>query len=416
MGTPRAFNDPQVRLLVNGVASLASTMGGYAFAWLAYRDYVPPLNKAIWGGFSIALFAYWIGVMLVAAVRMKPDAPAGWRRTRLALEFGTWLGVNGVTWLFMPYGDTALQHVTLLFSTSYCAATILATAGEPVYTKTRIAVVMGGLAAICVIERIELWPYLTAYLIILAAVLMTFDQLIHNLIANLRAARTEAEAARDARTRFLQAATHDLGQPLQASRLFHEQAMRAAGNADRQAASEAARNAFAAMERLLRAILDHLRLSEGRYPAKDDDVRADALLAAVVRQHSAAARLEGVDLAAFPAALSIRADAHLCERVLSNFVDNALRHGRARRVRLGARRQADGSARLFVADDGIGIDRAEIAELFEDYAQGREHGEGGFGLGLASARRAAAAMGGTVGHEARWRRGAQFFLELPARG
>lgn len=416
MGNRLNFDDPQTRLLVNGAASLILTAGGYGSAWLGYHDYVPALNKLIWGGFSVLLFTYWIAVMIFATVRMRPNAPLGWKRTRQVLEFGTFLGVNGVTWLFMPYGTTALQHVTLLFSTSYCAATILSSADENAFTKSRIAIVMGGLAAVCVFEKVELWPYLTVYLVLLATVLMTFDQLIRNFIGDLRVARIEAEGARDARTRFLQAATHDLGQPLQASRLFHEQAMRAAHDEDRRTASEAARNAFAAMERLLHAILDHLRLSEGRYLARDEELSTDAVLAAVVRQHSAAARLEGIDLVVLSTPGSIRADGHLCERILSNFVDNALRHARADRVRVGVRRQPDGGVRLFVADDGIGVDPEEVAELFEDYAQGKDHGEGGFGLGLASARRAALAMGGTIGHEPRWRIGSQFFLELPPRG
>lgn len=416
MGTRFDLNAPQVRLLVNGVASLILTIGGYGSAWLGYRDYVPLPNKIVWATFSIVLFAYWIGVLIVATVRLRTNVPAGWKRTRQVLEFGTFLGVNGVTWLFMPYGSTALQHVTLLFSTSYCAATIFSSADENAFTKTRIAIVMGGLAIVCVVERIELWPYLAVYLALLGSVLMTFDQLVRNYIGDLRVARIEAEDARDARTRFLQAATHDLGQPLQASRLFHEQAIRAASENDRRTANAATRDAFAAMERLLHAILDHLRLSEGRYVPAVGPLRTDVLCAAVVSQYSGAAQLEGIDLVVLPGAMVIAADGHLCERILGNFLDNALRHAQARRIRVGARSLVGGGVRLFVADDGIGVDPHDMPMLMEDYTQGASHGEGGFGLGLASARRAALAMGGEIGIEPRWRHGSQFFLELPPLG
>ncbi len=50
--------------------------------------------------------------------------------------------------------------------------------------------------------------------------------------------------------------------------------------------------------------------------------------------------------------------------------------------------------------------------LFEDYVQGANRSEGGFGLGLSSARRAARLMDARVGHEPRWTSGAQFWLEF----
>ncbi len=412
MAGARDISHAQRRLLVNGIASLGLTVAGYASAWLAYRGYPPPLNRLVWGVFSLVLFGYWVVVMIVAATRMRPGQSPGWRRTRQILEGGTFLGVNGVTWLFMPYGSTELQHATLLFSTSYCAATVLSSADEDAFTRWRIAIVMGSLAAVCVLERIPLWPYLTAYLITLAAVLVTFDMMIRRMIKDLRAARVDAEQARDARTQFLVAATHDLGQPLQASRLFHEQALRAHGPEERKDAAQAARAAFESMELLLHAMLDHLRLSGGSVATQAVDVPVADLFDGLVRQYAAAAALQTVSLAALPTDAVITTDRHLCERVLGNFVDNALRHGRARRIRLGARRLRDGRYRLFVADDGIGVADEDMAALFVDFAQGTQKGEGGFGLGLSSARRAAFAIGGKVGHEARWRAGAQFYLEL----
>lgn len=409
--------DARLRLLINGIASLLNTIAGYATAWFAYGDRVPELSRLIWGSSALVLFAWWIGSMIVATILIRPGQPPGFARTRKALELGVFLHVNGVTWLFLPYGSTELQHVTLLFSTSYCAATVLSSADHDFFTRSRIAVVMGGLALQCFLLRIPLRPFLVAYLIILGLVFITFDQLIRRVIGDLKVARREAEAARDARTRFLQAATHDLGQPLQAARLFHEQALRAAGEQPRRDAAEAARAAFDAMERLLHSILDHLRLSEGRMVAKIGPVPVDRLLAGLVRQFKPMAALHGVDLAALPVGRhlgrQVLGDPYLCERVLGNLIDNALRHAGAKRVRIGLRRDPAGIVRLFVADDGIGLRQANVEALFEDFTQGPGHAEGGFGLGLASARRAALAMGGRLGHEPRWRRGTQFVLELP---
>jgi signal transduction histidine kinase len=68
-------------------------------------------------------------------------------------------------------------------------------------------------------------------------------------------------------------------------------------------------------------------------------------------------------------------------------------------------------------DDGVGIADADTPKLFEEYAQGSNHGDevrGGFGLGLASARRMANLMGGELGLEAKWLNGSAFWLELAA--
>ena len=73
--------------------------------------------------------------------------------------------------------------------------------------------------------------------------------------------------------------------------------------------------------------------------------------------------------------------------------------------------------RLWVIDDGVGIPEADAPRLFTDYVQGSNHGDeirGGFGLGLASARRMAELMGAAVGLERKWTKGAAFWLELPA--
>ena len=128
-----------------------------------------------------------------------------------------------------------------------------------------------------------------------------------------------------------------------------------------------------------------------------------------------AARLSGTDIVAMPGRVEAMADPALVERVLGNLVGNAIRHAKARRVLVGARRRAD-RVRVWVIDDGVGVAETDAPRLFEDFVQGSDHGDeirGGFGLGLASARRMAALMAGAVGLEPKWTKGSAFWLELP---
>ena len=68
-----------------------------------------------------------------------------------------------------------------------------------------------------------------------------------------------------------------------------------------------------------------------------------------------------------------------------------------------------------MVDDGAGLSEVDPEALFADFVQG-DHGDeirGGYGLGLASARRMAGMMAGEVGVRTRPGRGSGFYLDLP---
>lgn len=103
------------------------------------------------------------------------------------------------------------------------------------------------------------------------------------------------------------------------------------------------------------------------------------------------------------------------ERVLSNLVENALRHApRGTAVRVRASVLRDGARRrLTVEDRGPGVPDELGGQLFEKFVRGS--GGGAAGLGLYFARITVERWGGAIGHEpAADGRGARFWFELPA--
>jgi len=82
-------------------------------------------------------------------------------------------------------------------------------------------------------------------------------------------------------------------------------------------------------------------------------------------------------------------------------VANAVRHGRARQIRVELRREP-GRIRLEVADDGTGFDRSKLAELGR-----RGH------LGLALLRQAVRARGGRLRVSSRPGAGTRLLVALP---
>ena len=117
--------------------------------------------------------------------------------------------------------------------------------------------------------------------------------------------------------------------------------------------------------------------------------------------------------------LSLRGDRAQLGLLLSNLVDNALRHTSAKGavcVRLHA---TESRAIIEVVDTGEGIPAGELSRVFErfyrvDKARARQ--TGGTGLGLAIVRHVAEGHGGTVRVDSELGRGSTFTVSLPLAG
>lgn len=117
-----------------------------------------------------------------------------------------------------------------------------------------------------------------------------------------------------------------------------------------------------------------------------------------------------------PKAVTVHADPREIERVVFNFVSNAIKFSpgpgtiRVWLATLGP------TARISVADTGLGISRADQLRIFERFFRSsiaRQQAVPGTGLGLSIARSIAEAHGGSVGFRSEEGDGSTFWMDLP---
>jgi signal transduction histidine kinase len=364
---------------------------------------------------------YWRYDRTVAAGGNMEDA---WYLYLLRLLWLFGLFATVLHWLQAPYSPPDRQIVSMLVTAILIAAGAIVTVrppdrGDRGWAGTMVpAVVPMGILSYVIAEGASSLNRVVVLLFLFCLLMMALREFLQGQLNRAYAATLAAEAERDAgfqaKARFLAAASHDLDQPLQSARLFFDQFKRGSDDVTRNRASQRLDWAFETMQDMVHQVTQHLQLEAGATVPRREPVAIATVLARVLELNEPAAASRNINLKTLAIKGSVPGDATLIERALSNFVTNAIRHAGAKRILLGARR-SKGRVRLWVIDDGRGIAEADRASLFEDYTQGSDHhGEqrGGFGLGLASARRMAELMGGSVGLDTSWRRGSAFFLDL----
>lgn len=227
--------------------------------------------------------------------------------------------------------------------------------------------------------------------------------------------------ALEARDTFLSVAAHELRTPLTSMALRLQALLRQAGiDAEGPlsrrvlAYGEIAQRQLRRLTTLVNALLDVSRIAAGRFQIERESLDLVAVVREVVERFEPQASRAGSPLIVDgPSELPASLDRLRVEQILTNLLDNALKYGPGRPVRIGVR----GDARqvvLTVADEGIGIAAQDLARIFERFerAVSAQH-YGGLGLGLYITRTLVQAMGGTIRANSEPGRGATFSVELP---
>ena len=177
----------------------------------------------------------------------------------------------------------------------------------------------------------------------------------------------------------------------------------------------AAREDCERLQGIVDDLLDLSRIQAGRIELHARPTSATSLLQQAVDTHRQVASDKTVELSvgAMTVDRPVLVDPDRVQLVLTNLVQNAIRHTPpGGRVELRAA-AADGALRFLVSDSGPGIAEEHLSRLFERFSRLPGAPPGGAGLGLYICREIVEAHGGHIGVESEVGQGSIFWFTLP---
>lgn len=234
--------------------------------------------------------------------------------------------------------------------------------------------------------------------------------------AELHAARTEAEAARDAQRAFLGRTSHELRTPLHAIIGFAELLESEDLSGDGHLRLGQIRSAGSHLLDLVEDLLDLQQIEAGQIALQRKAVGLRALVVDAAGQVGELAEAVDGRIAVIRGDWEdsvVHTDARRVRQILTQLLTNALRHaGGQVTVSVEA---SSWLVKLHVADTGPGLDADTLDRVFDPFERnGAEYGKApGVGLGLSVARTLAEALGGRLLAESIPGVGSRFTLVLP---
>lgn len=267
------------------------------------------------------------------------------------------------------------------------------------------------------------WDPMPHFAVGLVAGLVVLPAYVASLIRKLTEAKALAEAANQAKSRFLATMSHELRTPLNAiiglGDLMHDTRL----DRDQRDMMRTIGTSARALLSLINHILDFSKIEAGKLSVEAVEFDLYGEIADIMRILRPQASTKNLRLATH-----IGADVppyffggrQQLRQVLTNLLSNAVKFTERGHILLAVERIGGTTERpllrLDVEDTGIGIAPDACRRIFDSFTQADDTTNrryGGTGLGLALAKQLVGLMGGSVGVESTLGKGSRFRVELP---
>jgi two-component system sensor histidine kinase RpfC len=256
----------------------------------------------------------------------------------------------------------------------------------------------------------------------LAIGLVALSLYVLSLVKRMFDALARAEAANQAKRRFISVVSHEMRTPLNAiigmSDLLRDTPL----SLEQADMLQTLRGSSRVMLGLVEDVLDFSKIEAGKLVLERSDFDLHALVNSTCRIIAAQAAAKGVEFVVsimpeVPPA--VRGDAHHLRQVLINLAGNAIKFTErgSVTVHVSAQEETNSNVRLkfSVRDTGVGIPAEAQASIFESFTQADQSTTrrfGGTGLGTTIAKQLVELMGGRIGMESSVGLGSTFWFEI----
>ena len=223
----------------------------------------------------------------------------------------------------------------------------------------------------------------------------------------------ECEKISSSKTYFLAQAVHDLRQPLQALHIYSDMLLETQLNEEQRDIGERIKDSTTEIKELLNNYLDISKLDYGGVIYEPCEFCLKTLTDKLAKEYQTICAHHHKNFHYIPCRQTIHNDPILIERMLRNFLSNAVKFSKSKVV-FGCRHQGK-KIIVQIIDNGEGIPQKEIPYIFDEFYQSRKNPHNrkhGAGLGLAIAKKIADIIGSKIEVSSKEGQGTTFSFSL----